>query len=212
MFRDSLFLSSDSDSNSDVEIVYPNNNNTKRKRVRTKTRITPEALWDSIWGTMLRDESVNDPSSFAGKKFRLRFRVPFPVFKNVLVPECKRVNIFEEKGASKIPIEFKILLILRFLGRSHDTDTLSEISLIGQATIANIITVGVPNFVYHFYDVYICMPHGEELERSMATYKMMGLNGAFGSMDCTHVFWRKCPEAYKNLCTGNCLIYTYIFI
>ena len=37
----------------------------------------------------------------------------------------------------------------------------------------------------------------------MATYKMMGFNGAIGSIDCTHVKWSKCPTAKQNLCIGK---------
>ena len=31
----------------------------------------------------------------------------------------------------------------------------------------------------------------------------MGLPGAVGSMDCTHLYWEKCPVEWSNICTGK---------
>ncbi len=35
---------------------------------------------DSVWARALRDETVADPTSRAGKLFRRRFRTPWPLF------------------------------------------------------------------------------------------------------------------------------------
>ena len=55
-----------------------------RKRTRKK-RITTEDLWRSPWGVLLRHPEVSMPTSVAGTKFRLRFRVPFAVFNDVII-------------------------------------------------------------------------------------------------------------------------------
>ena len=41
--------------------------------------------WESTWGRLLRDnlEELRDPSSPLSKLFRLRFRVPFPLFERL---------------------------------------------------------------------------------------------------------------------------------
>jgi hypothetical protein len=99
----------------------------KRKRKGSK-HITDEQLSQSIWGLMLAHPDVKDPESKIGKKFRLRFRVPYPLFKAILVPICIEENIFECKRQSQIQLEIKLLVCLRILGRGHDFDTLNEIS------------------------------------------------------------------------------------
>ena len=37
----------------------------------------------------------------------------------------------------------------------------------------------------------------------MDIYKLLGCNGAFGLIDCTHVAWRKCPVNLANFCIGK---------
>ena len=93
------------------------------KRTRLgKEKVTEEDLWRSPWGQLLLDPDTANPTSRSGKKWLARFRVPFPVFTGVLVPECEKENVFDLSGKRKcsIPIEFKILVGLRLFGRSHD--------------------------------------------------------------------------------------------
>ena len=75
--------------------------------------------WQTKWGLLLRDITIDNPKSRAAKIFRRRFRVPYRLFRDVIVPECERVNIFGTKVESKvrIPLQFKILIALRILGR-----------------------------------------------------------------------------------------------
>ena len=70
---------------------------------------------------MLQHPSINDPTSKIGNLFRRRFRVPYSLFKEVIVEECKRVNLFgvQYESKTRIPIEFKILMSLRILGREN---------------------------------------------------------------------------------------------
>ena len=37
----------------------------------------------------------------------------------------------------------------------------------------------------------------------MDVYKLMGFNDASGSVDCTHVNWRRCPVSLSNFCIGK---------
>ena len=46
----------------------------QKKRVRHET----PTYWDSTWGPMFLDPTLADFDSFAAKKFRRRFRVPYP--------------------------------------------------------------------------------------------------------------------------------------
>ena len=60
-----------------------------------------------------------DPTSHVGKKFRLRFRVPFPVFRKLL--DMTQELGFELRpkssaGVAGIPLEIQVLSVLRVLG------------------------------------------------------------------------------------------------
>ena len=57
---------------------------------------------ESIWMKMLADQSVADPTSALGKKFRKRFRVPYPVF-------IELMTMAEELGFEKRPVDCCVL-------------------------------------------------------------------------------------------------------
>jgi hypothetical protein len=164
-----------------------------RKRTRKK-RITTEDLWRSPWGVLLRHPEVSISTSVAGTKFRLRFRVPFALFNDVIIPNCKRVNVFNMKNSSAIPLEFKVLILLRILARGNDLDTLCELSGVPISTCHNIFLTFIKSFTVNCFDEYVSMPTGDKMKEVMNTYKLLGFNGCVGSMDCTHIYWNKCPK------------------
>jgi hypothetical protein len=87
---------------------------------------------------MLRHKDISDPNSFQGKKFRRRFRIPFLLFRDWLVPLCKEKNIF--CTYRRIPIEFKVLVPLRILGRNNTADDTKELcgGVIGESSCVEI--------------------------------------------------------------------------
>ena len=52
----------------------------KKGPKKKRQRIDPASFWDSTWGLLILDPSVNDPTLVLGKRFRHRFRVLSPVF------------------------------------------------------------------------------------------------------------------------------------
>jgi len=106
------------------------------KRCR-ENRYRSTSLWDSSWGKLLLNPQINDSTSWYARLFRRRFRLPYDLF-ITFVEECKEVNLFNEKNYSKIPIEFKILMPLRILGRDTCADDISEYINIGNSTVNNI--------------------------------------------------------------------------
>ena len=186
------------DSEQESEEIRP----AKRARQRNP-HISAQDLWKSPWGVMMRSDEINNPLSKASTKFRLRFRLPFKVFKEYFVPKCIELNVFEMKRRGSIPIEFKLLVVLRILARGNDFDTLNELSMIPLSTCHKIFCDFVFNFVPKFLPLHVSMPTGSELRDVMNTYKAMGFNGAIGSIDCTHVLLNKCPKEYANICTGK---------
>lgn len=172
----------------------------KRRIRRSGLNINdPEAMWKTTWGQMLLDPRLVDAKSWQSSKFRLRFRVPYSVFK-LLVLKCKQANIF---GRTKIPYEFRVLVALRILARGNCSDDIFELSGIGQSTISGIFTLFCQGFVDNFYEDYVSFPEGEDLEQVNRTYAKLGFPGACGSMDVTHIPLGKCPEGLKQLATGK---------
>ncbi len=76
---------------------------------------------------MLKDPELDNPWSNQSKKFRRRFRVTYKLFL-FIVKLFKDVNLFNTTRNSAVPVELKILIGLRMLGRGNYTDDISEMS------------------------------------------------------------------------------------
>ncbi|CAM9631568.1 unnamed protein product [Discosporangium mesarthrocarpum] len=78
----------------------------------------------SAWGMMLgRKEALMDKTSREVLKFRRRFRVPFPFFKE-LVKEVESqgwlsAEMADSSGRSEIPLQLKVLAVLQIIGRGN---------------------------------------------------------------------------------------------
>ncbi len=91
--------------------------------------------WDVGWGKMLRDPELQNPYSRQAKKFRRRFRVSFGLF-NYIVDLCRQVNLFNTKAHKRsIPLEIKVLIGLRILGRGNCADDIEEMSGVKESTV-----------------------------------------------------------------------------
>jgi len=166
-------------------------------------------LWLSPWGVLIKSDQIRIPGSYQDRLFRKRFRLPFALFLE-FVKECKEHNIFEEKKAGKIPVEFKILIALRILGRDECNDSVAEYLNIGESTIGPIFKQFLSGCVKYLYHKYVYVPENEELDQIRLVYEKMGLPGCIGSMDCTHILWHRCPKFLRNNCTGNYLSILYL--
>ena len=73
----------------------------------------------TTWMRMLRDPRIIDENSSQAKRFRLRFRTPFLMFRDFLIPMVRSADIFppEDDGRVNVPLETKVLApppLLRF--------------------------------------------------------------------------------------------------
>ena len=139
------------------------------------------------------------------KLFRRRFRLPFEIFDKVLVPLCKEHNVFDTVGTDQIPIEIKILMCLRILGRNSIADDIKEFNgdCIGESTINSIFKKFVTNFAKRIYPTIVKLPTDQKLQSIMRVYQRLGIPGCLGSMDCTHVWWYRCPSTHRRVCIGK---------
>jgi hypothetical protein len=137
-------------------------------------------------------------NSSIAKKFRQRFRVPPKILFDVLVPLCE--GIFSTGGKRCFPIELKIMVSLRILGRDAVADDCNELCGIGGSTCNAIFKQFVKGFSKRDYHQFIRIPtcNSDELLRTMEVYRKLGFPGCFGSMDVTHVRWNRCPKLLKH--------------
>ena len=170
----------------------------KRKRMR-RQRVD---LWASEWGRLLTHHKTSTPGTFEYIKFRLRFRVPFPLFKK-LIPAVKAAHIFNKSRSSYIPLEFKVMIALRIIGRDTDCDTASELSCVPKSTCNAIVKQSCLGFADHFDDNIVYIPKDTELSKIMSVFGRVGFPGAMGSMDVTHFRWLACPKESYNYCKGK---------
>jgi len=159
----------------------------------------------TLWGEMLMSPDIKDPLSKCAREFRRRFRIPYPVFEKILVPECDRLNVFEVKDYARVrlPTEFKILICLRILGRGAYHDDIANMARSFKSTCNTVFRQFVRNFTPSFYKKFVIQPTGEKRKKIMDTYAKIGLHGCLGSMDATHIFWARCPPDKHSLCTGK---------
>jgi hypothetical protein len=107
------------------------------------------------------------------------------------------------KYKSVIPIELKILVALRIHGRDAKADDIAELSNVGESTANYILKTFVREFNKPFLSDYVKFPEGDDLLRTMETYRVLGMPGAIGSVDCTHVRLQRCSKTLRWLCTGK---------
>lgn len=74
--------------------------------------------WESPWGLQMLHADVCDPTTREGKLFRSRFRVPFPFFALFLLPAVVAAGIWKDTTRTRVPAAFKLLAVLRGLGRA----------------------------------------------------------------------------------------------
>lgn len=159
--------------------------------------------WNTNWGKLLTDQQSRIPGTRSYKKFRRRFRMPADLFIDSFIPRVKQVNLFDMERASAIPVEIKCMIGLRILGRGSCADDMSEMSGVGESTCNAIFHAFIHGMVKHFFVDVVKPPTGDALHRVLQTYARLGYPGAVGSIDCTHIYWGKCPVELTHLCKGK---------
>lgn len=174
-----------------------------------KTR-APKSIYntDNQWSRMLNNESIADPKSSEGRKFRRRFRVPYALFKDI-VGMAKEEQWMPQKeadacGRKAVPLEMKVLAVLRVLGRGVCFDEVAEILTCSEEILRVFFHDFVKKFVTKCYDRYVKPPLSrDEIRKAMDEYTMVGLPGCIGSTDCVHIHWDNCPAQKLNLYKGK---------
>jgi Plant transposon protein len=107
-------------------------------------------------------------------------------------------------GRAGIPRRLKLLGVLRILGRGTCLDGIKELSGISEPAMNAFFDEWCEWCRSYLYPKFVHPPrNAEELERAMLDYAILGLNGAFFSMDVVHTCWDKCPAKDTNAFTGK---------
>ncbi|CAM9802745.1 unnamed protein product [Pylaiella littoralis] len=145
-------------------------------------------------------------------KFRRRFGVPYPFFLD-LVEGIKKENWkgvttdtyqLGGRGTRKcIPVEIKVLAVLRMLGRGNYCDDIADFTGMSESTVQDVFHKFTERFAREYYPIWVRMPDEEELKRVIKDCDEVGMTGAMGSVDVTHVHWASAPHSERPSYTGK---------
>jgi hypothetical protein len=163
--------------------------------------------WQSPWGRMLTEqaEQLKDPASPQAKVFRRRFRAPY-LLADMYVKWATEALGSKRPIANQpgVPMELKVLGVLRILGRGCTTDDVKELSFISESHMSA--------FFHRFckwgrdvmFPKWVTWPQSkEEIAKAMGPYCALGFDGAIGSTDAVHIAWGGCPQKLAILHTGK---------
>ena len=175
---------------------------------------------NSVWWHFINKPTIQDPDHRDGKLFRTRFRVPYEVYKQLLHlcrdgPLAKHIlqEGVDSSGRPAVPLELKLLGVLRVLGRASCFDSIAELTGTNEEVHRTFFHKFLNAFVAELCDVYICPPHSADgIARVMKAYDAIGFTGCIGSVDCVHIPWGRGPAGKSNLYTGNILIQLLVIL
>lgn len=217
LFYEAMINFSERDLNEEGSFVRRNRDGSVRSvnredYSRSAKRVKTNNPWNEVsWLILIRKPDISTPTSRNGKDFRRMFRTPFPVFE-FIVNECRATNEpafnYEQNikaGQVAIPLELKILFVLRVLGSGllmRDGAELTN-NFISNTEGTSFFKMFCKLFRKHFGPKYIKPLTDDALLRSMREYLMIGLAGCVGSVDGVFIPWDAIPFEDGNLCKGD---------
>ncbi len=135
----------------------------------------------------LEDQSWADPSTRRGKLFRIRFRVPYSYFRNIVEDIRAQKWVSETPDCTlrlAVPLELKVLGVLRILGRGLVFDDIAECIDCHLETIRVFFMKYVLNHAK--FRTLASIPKittPEDVQELMGDYRNAGFPGAIGAAD-----------------------------
>ena len=157
---------------------------------------------------MLANPRSQDPADKkGGQLFRRRFRVPFPVFLEMV--KCTRENNWFSEGEDAVgikaaPLELKILAVLFVLGRGYCFDGVEKLCFISAEVLRVLFHKFCDLYSRKYFPVYCSPPTSEEdIAHTTGVYARLGLPGCNGSTYCVHIRWERCPAGVRSYHKGK---------
>lgn len=139
------------------------------------------------------------------KRFRLRFRLPYAEFLELV--ELLEQNVAFGRWhdgketvakAKAAPLSLLVLTALRYLGRGWTFDDCAENTAISSEVIRNFFHVFIQYGATELYQRYVNAPAcSAEASSHMHEYEAAGFPGAIGSTDATHIMIERVSHRFR---------------
>ena len=124
------------------------------------------------------------PSSKYGKQFRRRFRLPWQAFKDIVNLHREEHDFHEGRdavGRPCVPLELKILGVLRVLGRGYTFDDVAEFVVSGEEIHRVFFYKFIEVYASKYVDLWVTAPKtSAELLEKTTEYREAKLDGCAG--------------------------------
>jgi hypothetical protein len=149
----------------------------------------------------LVDDYFSENPLYPSNMFRRRFRMSRPLFQRIVdkLGEwspyfTQRSDATNRQGLS--PLQ-KCTAAIRQLANGSSADELDEYLKIAGTTAIESLKNFVKGVREVFGEKYLRHPTMEDTERLLKLGEKRGFPGMFGSIDCMHWQWERCPVAWK---------------
>ena len=139
---------------------------------------------------------------FAGSEFSSMFRISRSRFQRMLEDFAKSgdpfftppfVDAFEEEGGS---LEARLLLPLKSISFGVPPKTFSDYFQMSSTLSKSCYNNFLSKTTELYKNEYLRLPTEADIKAVTRLHKHVhGVNGMFGSLDCMHTYWNKCPVA-----------------
>ncbi|CAM9899303.1 unnamed protein product, partial [Ectocarpus sp. 8 AP-2014] len=98
---------------------------------------------------------------------------------------------------------YQVLTALQILGRGNCFDDICQLSLMSKPMAAATFHKFCKHFAEELFEEHIYLPTGSYQDEVMSMYHKLGMTGAIGSTDVTHIGWGMCPFTLGRSYTGK---------
>jgi hypothetical protein len=149
----------------------------------------------------LVDDYFSDNPLYPPDIFRRRFRMSKPLFLRIVDGLGKWSNYFTTRvdalGRQGLTPLQKCTAAIRQLAHGSEAGHLDESLKIAETTAMEAMKYFVKGIIDVFGEHYLRHPTMEDVERLLKIGERRGFPGMFGSIDCTHWPWERCPTMWK---------------
>lgn len=152
---------------------------------------------------------VGDPSTpLLGSEFKLMFRLSRGRFQ-VLMEDIKASNYpffmsSDQDGISRSSIEARLLLPLKTLAYGVPPHTFIDYFQMSPQYASDCCKHFCKAVKLVYQKEFLRCPTKTDMNKITKLHKVVhDTEGLFGSLDCTHTFWKNCPKAWHGSYTGK---------
>eukprot|EP00918_Siedleckia_nematoides_P030803 GHVU01066721.1.p1 GENE.GHVU01066721.1~~GHVU01066721.1.p1 ORF type:complete len:484 (-),score=38.85 GHVU01066721.1:922-2373(-) len=155
---------------------------------------------------LIKDYFCESPI-YPAMEFKRRFRMSRERFMTIYC-EFQRRNLMgqgrDNKGQLGASLLQKMTAALRVLAYGGPSDSVDEYLRLSDTLIDQCVHAFCVNLVEVYADTYMRLPTALEVAHWVQFNETHhGLPGMFGSIDCTHQHWDKCPVAHRGVYQGK---------